>query len=274
MKRNAITSILFVMVIVVSTHMPLTAQNVGDMAPDFTFTRLNGTDLSLSDYPGKIIFLYLLGNGCPFCLAVGNRTEVEVHQAFMGTGQVQAIGLDLWDSSSSTTTLGSFQQQTGITYPLCLMAGSMASLYQTTYDRAIVIDQNRIIRFKGNARVSNDLNDAVAVINSLLETTDVGDDPPGTPVRFSLSQNYPNPFNPETTIRFGIENATHVSLKIYDVLGNEIAVLVDGEYSPGTHEVAFNAQAGAGTGGVPSGIYFYRIETNDYTAVRKMIIQE
>ncbi len=86
---------------------------------------------------------------------------------------------------------------------------------------------------------------------------------PGT---LSLEQNYPNPFNPETMISYRLSAAARVSLRVFDLLGREVAVLADGVLPAGTHTVAWNAA------GHPSGIYFYRLETGLATETRKMAV--
>lgn len=83
---------------------------------------------------------------------------------------------------------------------------------------------------------------------------------------FELMQNYPNPFNPSTKISYSIDKKSHVKLSIYDLLGKQIAVLVDGEKSPGLYVVSFNAN------GLPSGTYFYKLETENQSITRKMIL--
>ncbi len=84
--------------------------------------------------------------------------------------------------------------------------------------------------------------------------------------RYVLRQNYPNPFNQETTISYFIEQATYVSLKIYNLQGNEIQKLESYNQKPGNHQVRFNADH------LPGGTYFYRFETNDYSETKKMTI--
>jgi plastocyanin len=84
------------------------------------------------------------------------------------------------------------------------------------------------------------------------------------PVAFELSQNYPNPFNPSTTIKFAIPEATLVTLKVFNALGEEVALLVDGFMESGIHEVNFDAFR------LNSGMYFYRIQAGDFTQVKKM----
>ena len=93
------------------------------------------------------------------------------------------------------------------------------------------------------------------------------------PNSFELSQNYPNPFNPSTKIRWQSPTACHQTIKIYDILGNEIATLVDEEKSAGIYEVDFNAASlSAGRQGLASGIYIYELTTANYTESKKMLL--
>ena len=85
------------------------------------------------------------------------------------------------------------------------------------------------------------------------------------PDKFALYQNYPNPFNPSTLIKFDIASSSAASLIVYDLLGQEIESLVDQVLAPGTYQYSFNASK------YPSGIYYYRIKTDEFTEVRKMI---
>ena len=87
-----------------------------------------------------------------------------------------------------------------------------------------------------------------------------------TPARFELSQNYPNPFNPATSIRYQIPNKCFVTLKVFDVLGKEIATLVQEELKAGSYESSFNAE------NIPSGVYFYKITAGDFTDAKRMIV--
>jgi hypothetical protein len=84
------------------------------------------------------------------------------------------------------------------------------------------------------------------------------------PSDYVLNQNYPNPFNPSTTIRFAIQQSELVSLKIFDVLGNEVANLVNEELTAGSYKVQFDATS------LTSGIYFYQIITSNYSETKKM----
>jgi 7,8-dihydropterin-6-yl-methyl-4-(beta-D-ribofuranosyl)aminobenzene 5'-phosphate synthase len=86
------------------------------------------------------------------------------------------------------------------------------------------------------------------------------------PQRFKLEQNYPNPFNPTTTIKYSVPKLSFVTIKIYDVLGNEVATLVNEEKAVGAYELNWNAT------NLPSGVYFYRLQAGDFVETKKMIL--
>ncbi len=86
------------------------------------------------------------------------------------------------------------------------------------------------------------------------------------PITFDLKQNYPNPFNPSTTIRYELKKRERVTLKIYNLMGQEVATLVEDEKSAGPHEIVFDAS------GLASGIYVYTVQAGQFTAARKMVL--
>jgi hypothetical protein len=86
------------------------------------------------------------------------------------------------------------------------------------------------------------------------------------PTWFVLEQNFPNPFNPSTTIRYGLPNRSHVSLTVFNTLGQSVSTLVNGEQEAGYHEVRFDAS------GLSSGVYFYRIQAGSYVQTHKMLL--
>ncbi|MDO8549144.1 MAG: agmatine deiminase family protein [Ignavibacteria bacterium] len=94
----------------------------------------------------------------------------------------------------------------------------------------------------------------------------------GTPGEFSLSQNYPNPFNPSTSIQYAVSSPANgtgrqfVSLKVYDILGREVTTLVNEQKQPGVYEAEFSA------GGLASGIYYYKLQAENFIQTRKMIL--
>ncbi len=86
------------------------------------------------------------------------------------------------------------------------------------------------------------------------------------PDGFSLSQNYPNPFNPSTKIEFAVPNSSFVKLAVYDLLGREVSSLVNEQLQPGTYEYDFDASR------LNSGVYFYKLESNSFSEVKKMLL--
>jgi len=86
------------------------------------------------------------------------------------------------------------------------------------------------------------------------------------PIAYSLSQNYPNPFNPSTTIRYELPSRTDVVLKIFDLLGQEVATLVDEEKTAGRYEVLWHAARTA------SGVYFYRLQSGEFVETKKLVL--
>lgn len=98
--------------------------------------------------------------------------------------------------------------------------------------------------------------------------TAVSSKPDVVPTDFAISQNYPNPFNPITTINFSLEKAGHVTLKVYDVIGREVATLVNGYKEAKGHKVEFNASE------LASGTYIYTIQVGDQKISRKMVLMK
>ena len=88
----------------------------------------------------------------------------------------------------------------------------------------------------------------------------------GLPSRFDLSQNYPNPFNPTTTIKYELPKSSEVTLSVYDVLGREVAVLVNEGRNAGVHEVKFDGS------GFASGVYFYRLRAGDFVQTKRFVL--
>jgi hypothetical protein len=95
---------------------------------------------------------------------------------------------------------------------------------------------------------------------------------------FSLEQNYPNPFNPETRIRFTLPASVHATLKVYDILGREVGVLLDEPMPAGQHEVVFPGGGSSGAGRIggrlSTGVYIYRLTAGGHVESRKMLLMK
>lgn len=116
---------------------------------------------------------------------------------------------------------------------------------------------------------TNSGNMEVFVDNLILKkasATDVRKENSIIPNTFSLEQNYPNPFNPSTTIKFSIPKESYVSLKVYNVIGEEVAAMVSEQMSPGYYNFSFDASK------LTSGMYLYRLNAGDFVSTKKMIL--
>lgn len=104
------------------------------------------------------------------------------------------------------------------------------------------------------------------VYKDTLSITAITENEINLPSCFILEQNYPNPFNPSTVIGWQLQGSGYVSLKIYDVLGNEVVTLIDDELSAGNHKIEFNASS------LSSGVYFYTLTAGEFTDTKKLLL--
>jgi len=181
-------------------------------------------------------------------------------------------------TDSLTTASGSYVKLVNGAqwYNIFWQVGTSATLGSNSTFRGNIMALSAIIANEG-AAISGRLlarTDSVSLHNNSIGGVDVV-----TTVRteyapngFTLSQNYPNPFNPSTTIRYTIGNAGLVSLKVYDVLGREVAVLVNGRQEAGSYTVPFGINKG--TFGFSSGVYFYRLEAGSFVSTKKLILMK
>jgi hypothetical protein len=122
-----------------------------------------------------------------------------------------------------------------------------------TYQFDVVGDPQSIVFDPGNWILKN--NTVVTEVEDVVQ-----------PFNYSLEQNYPNPFNPSTTIQYSIPQSGLVTLKVFNVLGKEVATLANGQNDAGNHKVEFDASA------LNSGVYFYKIESGSFVETKKMIL--
>jgi hypothetical protein len=101
-------------------------------------------------------------------------------------------------------------------------------------------------------------------VNSIVSDVKVKQSAAAVPTQYMLEQNYPNPFNPSTQIKYALPKSGHVTLKLYDSIGREVATLVDQAQTAGEFTVTFNAA------GLTTGIHFYRLSVGNYSEVRRM----
>jgi hypothetical protein len=159
------------------------------------------------------------------------------------------------------------------------------SVYLTENNTCWVVGSNGTILRNGIAQASGStqvlrsvhfINNSVGWVvgdyGTILKTTTGGatfiEDETNSTVskEFFLAQNYPNPFNPSTTIRYSVPQSSQVVIKVFDVLGNEKETLVSEEKPAGTYEITWYAE------GFPSGVYFYKLQTNEFVETKNMIL--
>ncbi len=126
------------------------------------------------------------------------------------------------------------------------------------------------ILIKGDVQFDSKRPFSILSINSQTQSEAVQQHVGVIPVKMALLQNYPNPFNPSTTIEFNISTPSKVSLVIYNIQGEVVVTLADGFLSPGVYTISWDGRTDDGTS-VPGGVYFYKLKSGSFEAVRKMI---
>jgi hypothetical protein len=227
----------------------------------------NNNSITATYSPGEFIYDYLkIGSSENSLLSRFNKAEADLYDY-----------VDIWVDSSKTLpaldyhlrnieTIGAAPQGEEI---YLFQSGSGGSFdgepvgveYDGTTFKTVVLSfplyymdsywAKRLMEYVVNVRFSEPVG--------IAETTDL-------PVTYNLGQNYPNPFNPSTKISFSLPEQGMVSLKVYDILGREAAVLIEGEMNAGNHSVVFDASA------LASGVYFYTLRSADFNAVKKMLL--
>ena len=185
---------------------------------------------------------------------------------------IQSTGTVTLDEGASYIFDGTIAQVTGILMPkivnnLAINNAAGVTLSQETTINGVlrlmagVFDNTIPFTLGPNGSISYE-GGSLKVPTSVEQLSEI------IPMEFALKQNYPNPFNPSTTIRYDLPKGINVTLKIYDVMGHEVAELINQRQEAGDHEIVWNAS------GIASGVYFCRISAGDFTAVRKLILMK
>ena len=134
-------------------------QAVGTEAPDFDLNSLDDGQIKLSDYRGKVVYIFFFGYNWGSCLAFGSNAETEIHQKYKNQN-FQAIGIDVYNGTPALVQ--TYKQRTTSTFPLCLYGSPVQVSHGVTRDYSEVIDQEGIIRYKGSGI-------AVSQIQNMIE---------------------------------------------------------------------------------------------------------
>ncbi|MEX1276374.1 MAG: ice-binding family protein [Bacteroidota bacterium] len=242
---------------------------VGDMETAYTNaagrTSPNYTELYTGDVTGKTLTpgLYKWGTGVLIgaggVTISGSASDVWIFQ----------IAQNLTVANGAIVTLSGGAQASNIFWQV---AGEV-TLGTTAAMKGIILCQTKIAMSTGATLNGRALAQTAVTLdaNSItMSGTATGVDNGSAPHQFTLSQNYPNPFNPSTTIEYSLEKAEMVSLKVYNVLGNEVAALVNGRQEAGRYTVSFGTSKG--TFDLLSGVYFYRLEAGSFISTRKLVL--
>jgi hypothetical protein len=211
-------------------------------------------NMALSDQ--KILEIYKIGTTAPDLLVPENNSTLNtLTPGFYWDSSVVATSYQIIISSDSTFT-SIVLDETVIRMYYIISSGLL----------------NTDVNYYWKVRTINDggIGPWSDVFNFKIVITDVeGEDQ--IPTEFALMQNYPNPFNPSTSIKYAISSRQFVQLKVYDVLGNEIATLVNEEKPAGVFEVQFNVTQDSRPA-MSSGVYFYKLTAGDFVSTKKMIL--
>lgn len=171
--------------------------------------------------------------------------------------------------------------------PQRVFMGTQSSIYSSTDGGNVFRSDGRGYPFPQSQGVNALAYDGSTLFSSIQgsgiwwmpmgATTGIGDRGKSYGIAsFELLQNYPNPFNPSTTIRYSLPARSQVLLTVYNMIGQRVAVLQDGEQEAGTHEVRFSASGGSASGRdasrLASGVYFYRIQAGDFVQTKKLLL--
>jgi peroxiredoxin len=246
-------------VLLMAVSVQISAQKVGEQAPNFEIGLLGGETFNLADYEGKVVMVFFFGNTCPSCRAVGSIVESQIYQEYMDDeGNLVAVGIDTWNSSSNESSVTGFQNATGITFPLGIKGGDVAVNYQSTYDRLMVIDRAGILVHKGIVVASNDIDNTIAAIAESLIVTGVEDQ------AYSGPSVYPNPAKDVLHFTAGTDLISGITL--FDLSGRKVM-----ESSPFSGQPLSEYQVDLQN--FEPGVYIYTVETEAEPVKGRVVIQ-
>jgi peroxiredoxin len=270
MKRLLLSAIATALL---TTHVFAQAL-VGQPAPEFNLTSLDdGEKISLVELRDKVVYIYFYGAYCVPCYSNGEITETNIYGQFKDNPNFVALGLDTWNESKLANRR--FRSRTNISYSLLLNAQETLIDYyndELSYNRSVVISGSGQLAYKGTIfsdstteKVTTVINDELSKVSTSAEQTE------NIPQTISLQQNYPNPFNPSTVITYTLNEATQVSLKVFNMLGSEVATVVKERQSAGEKSVTWNAMESSGSV-LPSGLYIYQLKAGGDVITKKMTL--
>jgi len=246
-------------------------------------------DIGANEYTGTRVLKSIIGTGDYY---FGGQVRAKINVTTLGS--LSEIDLTVHPGETHTNASASLQRWYEITSTGSGATFDITLSYKDTELNGEVESDLNLWRWDGASWNGPGLSSDTSTINNWLTVTGQtsfgdwvisdADDPGALPVEdnnnilysYQLQQNYPNPFNPSTRIQYHVPSISQVTLKVYDVLGNEVATLVNEEKPAGSYEVEFNPASAirnlpAGRQSLASGIYFCRLQTENYSKTIKML---
>lgn len=158
------------------------------------------------------------------------------------------------------------RQYTGLSVNYLLMGSGIASKYQTTYDRLMVVDKSGIFKHKGLTQSINDISGTKTWLQNLLADQPIAIAPEIEITENKLFQNSPNPVNEATMISFALKTKAPVTISLFDISGRKIKELLNGDFAEGIH--SFELKKGS----IHSGVYFYKMVSGDFAQTKKFMV--
>ena len=272
------------------TDAPLPAPNIQTIQPSTAYPEELVNVFGENFVNGAQVFI---GDEVVSAIVSTGLAQLEVPYLTAGTYDVTITNPDGQSDTevNGLTITNTFPPQIYNVYPDTAEIGSsvFVTVYGTLFDFSAVVDiggypllnqavvdpytitgdspSNLLAGFHNVTVTNSDGQFDVWVLGfEVIDPTGLGEVENSSPVVFKLLQNYPNPFNPVTNIEFELANSSRVTLEVYDLLGKKVASILDGQLSAGYHTVKFDASSLAG------GIYYYRLQADDFVTTRKLIL--
>lgn len=255
--------VIFILSIVflVSTGSVI-AQEIGNPAPDFTLSTLDGGSFTLSEQTGKLVVIFAFGFNCPFCVSSGPVIQENIVDPYKGNDNYLVIGIDIWDGSVGAVT--TFKNNTHMDIPLLLNGSGFATAYNTVQDRLYVIDEKGTLIYRGNSGAINDYKDVVPIVEKYL---DIISSVEQTESNESSLRVFPNPVvGNQVNLSFNLTEAGIVHVKIISADGRTASQPISGNFIQGNNKCSFNV------GNLVPGIYFVILNTGGNQTYRKILV--